>query len=196
MNDLQLDRSSSHLVATVQDLLDSGSIRFPLRLGVTGHRTLDESVEQWVARELGALFRYLAHAASGVEAPRAVSSLAVGADQLFATAALHHGVPFDVVLPFSSFIEDFPEGPDRYSYEHLLSAAKSVTCLPWDSRSNGAYLAGGLWVVDHCDILIAIWNGEKAAGVGGTGDIVDYCRDTGKPCIHLNTTTLRIEMVN
>lgn len=179
----------------VQDLLGSGSIRVPLRVGVAGHRALQKTVEHWVARELGALFLYLAHAASDEQAPRAVSSLAVGADQLFAKAALSHGVSLDVVLPFARFVEDFPEGPKRDAYEHLLSAAESTTCLPWNGRSNGAYLAGGLWVVDHCDILIAIWNGEKAAGVGGTGDVVGYCRDAGKPCIHVHTTTLRIEVL-
>jgi len=77
-------------------------------------------------------------------------------------AALRHGIPLDVVLPFPRFAEDFPEGSERNTYERLLSAAASITCLPWDQRSNGAYLAGGLWLVAERDLLVAIWNGKKA----------------------------------
>lgn len=188
-------REGTPLVEVVRGLLGSGSIRLPLRVGATGHRALEETVERWVTRELDALFSYLARLPSHDQVPRAVSSLAVGADQLFAKAALSHGVSLDVVLPFARFVEDFPEGPERDAYEHLLSAAESTTCLPWNGRSNGAYLAGGLWVVDHCDILIAIWNGEKAAGIGGAGDVVVYCRDAGKPCIHMHTTTFETEVL-
>jgi hypothetical protein len=185
----------SSLVETARGLIESGSLRPSFRVGVTGHRALERAVGDWVVRELDGLFSYLANLSSSDSDFRAVSSLAVGADQLFAEAALRHGIALEVVLPFASFVEDFAEGPERDAYERLLSAAASRTCLPWDERSNGAYLAGGLWVVDHCDLLIAIWNGEKAAGVGGTGDVVHHCRDQGKPCIHMDTTSLRMEVL-
>jgi hypothetical protein len=183
------------LADVVRGLIESRSVQLPLRIGATGHRALGEAVGEWVARELDELFTYLAGLSSSAAPLRAVSSLAVGSDQLFANAALRHGIPLDVVLPFTGFVEDFDEGFERDAYERLLSAAASTTCLPWNERSNGAYLAAGLWLVDHCDLLIAIWDGEKAAGVGGTGDVVDYSRDAGKPCIHAQTTSLRMEVL-
>lgn len=186
---------SSPLTQVAQGLIESRAVEPPLRIGVTGHRALEQPAGEWVARELDGLFSYLAGLPSADRRLGAVSSLAIGADQLFADAALRHGIPLEVVLPFTSFIEDFAEGSERASYERLLSAAASTTRLPWDERSNGAYLAGGLWVVDHCDLLIAIWNGEKAAGIGGTGDVVDYSRDAGKPCIHMDPTSLRMEVL-
>jgi hypothetical protein len=188
-------RDSPSLTELVQGLIESRSVPRLLRIGVTGHRVLEDGVERWVARELDELFSYLAGLASGAASLRAVSSLAAGADQLFAAAALRHGIPLDVVIPFARFAEDFPKGPERDAYQRLLPAAVSTTCLPWDERSNGAYLAGGLWVVDHCDLLIAIWNGERAAGVGGTGDVADYSRDAGKLCVHMQTTKLRVEVL-
>ena len=156
---------------------------------------LEEMVRRWVARELDDLFSHLVRLPSSATSLHAVSSLAAGADQLFAEAALRYGIPLDVVLPFAHFADDFPGGPERDAYQRLLSAAASTTCLPWDERSNGAYLAGGLWLVDHCDLLIAVWDGQKAAGVGGTGDVVDYCCDAGKPCVHMQTTNLRVEVL-
>jgi len=193
MDDPVGDRPS--LTELVQGLIESRSIPSLLRIGVTGHRVLEEGVERWVARELDELFSYLAGLPSGGGSLRAVSSLAAGADQLFAAAALRHGIPLDVVLPFARFADDFPGGTERDAYQRLLSAAASTTCLPWDERSNGAYLAGGLWLVDHCDLLIAVWNGQKAAGVGGTGDVVDYCCDADKPCVHMQTANLRVEVL-
>jgi hypothetical protein len=188
-------RGRPSLTELVQGLIESRSVPSVLRIGVTGHRVLEDGVKRWVARELDELFSYLAGLGSGAASLRAVSSLAAGADQLFAATALRCGIPLDVVLPFARFAEDFPEGSERDTYERLLSAAASTTCLPWDERSNGAYLAGGLWVADHCDLLIAVWNGKKAVGIGGTGDVVDYSRDAGKPCIHMQTTSLRVEVL-
>ena len=186
----------SSLAELVRALIESRSVPPSLRVGVTGHRVLEESTRRWVARQLDDLFSFLAGLSPSAVPRRVLSSLAIGADQMFAEAAHRHGIPIEVVIPFGSFIEDFAQGSERDSYERFLSAAASTTWLPWEERSNGAYLAGGVWVVDHCDLLIAIWNGEKAAGVGGTGDVVDYSRDAGKPCIHLRTTTLRVEVLS
>ncbi len=187
---------ASSLTEVVRRLIESGSLSPPGRIGVTGHRTLDHAVRESVDEELDGLFSHLTGLPTTDGRLRAVSSLASGADQMFAEAALRHGIPIEVVIPFASFIEDFAEGSERDSYERLLSAAASITRLPWEERSNGAYLAGGVWVVDHCDLLIAIWNGEKAAGAGGTGEVVGYSRDAGKPCIHMHATALRIEVLS
>ena len=184
------------LAELVRALIESRSVPRSLRVGVTGHRVLEERTRRWVARQVDDLFSFLAGLPPSAVPRGALSSLAIGADQMFAEAAHHHGIPIEVVIPFASFIEDFAEGSERDSYERLLSAAASTTHLPWEERANGAYLAGGVWVVDHCDLLIAVWDGEKAGGVGGTGDAVEYSRDAGKPCIHMHTTTLQVEVLS
>lgn len=190
------DTQRLSLAELAQSLIESRSVAPSLRVGVTGHRVLKEKTGHWVARQLDGLFSFVAGLPPSAVPRCALSSLANGADQMFAEAALRHGIPIEVILPFASFIDDFTEGSERDSYERLLSSAASTTRLPWEDRSSGAYLAGGLWVVDHCDLLIAIWNGEKAVGVGGTGDVVDYSRDAGKPCIHMHATTLRMDVLS
>lgn len=176
-------------------LIESRAGSSHLRIGAGGHRVLDGKACGFVAGELDALFSLLADYKSADKQVTAVTSLAIGADQLFADAALRQGVPIEVILPFVNFAEDFAEGAERDSYERLLSSAASITCLPWRDRSNGAYLAGGLWVVDHCDVFVAIWNGDKAAAVGDTGDVVKYCMDAGKPCIHIHSETLEVRLL-
>jgi predicted flavoprotein YhiN len=44
-----------------------------------------------------------------------------------------------------------------------------------------AYAAVGRYVLEHCDVLIAIWDGQSAQGLGGTGDIVAQARQRGLP---------------
>ena len=186
----------SSLAEVVGRFVESRSLSPLVRVGVTGHRALEPAVRDWVGEELEGFFSYQAGLLSTGSRLAAVSSLAIGADQIFAEAALRQGTAIEIVIPFAKFIEDFAEDSERDSYDRLLSAAAATTRLPWEEGSSEAYLAGGLWVVDHCDLLIAIWNGDRAAGVGGTGDVVDYCRDSGKPCIHMDTTTRRIEALS
>ena len=35
-------------------------------------------------------------------------------------------------------------------------------------------------VADRCDLLIAVWDGQPAQGLGGTGDVVRYAREIGR----------------
>jgi hypothetical protein len=145
-------------------------------VGVTGHRKLGPNprVAPYVHVRLVQLLEHLAALAKAQGAELvAVSALAIGADTLFAEAAVGLGIPLVGVVPFSDYPEDF-DGPDRAKFETLLGLCRDVHRLRRRRRSDQAYLDAGKWVVDHTDVLVAVWNGQPAAGVGGTGDVVDY----------------------
>ena len=40
-------------------------------------------------------------------------------------------------------------------------------------------------MVDRCDVLIAVWDGEPARGPGGTAEIVAYALERGRPIVHI-----------
>ena len=185
-------KENSSLAELVRRILEVQAGDSALRIGVSGHRVLEQGTYDLVASELNGLFAMLANDQPARERFTAVSSLAIGTDQLFVAAAQRHSISSEVVLPFSNFADDFAEGPELERFESLLSSAEVSITLPWQARSNGAYLAGGLWVVDHSDIFLAVWNGKGAGGFGGTGDVVDYCKDVGKPCIHLHSESLQV----
>jgi hypothetical protein len=151
-------------------------------VGVTGHRHLgDDPRAPWFVhaecvRILDRLRELARFRGAGVEA---CSSLAVGADQLFAQAAVGLGIPLVAVIPFDDYPLDF-EGEDLARYGALLAASARVHRLPRKRRSQEGYLAAGQWIADRADYLVAVWNGLPAAGKGGTGDIVRYAR--GKRC--------------
>lgn len=41
-------------------------------------------------------------------------------------------------------------------------------------------MAVGRTVVGRCDLLLAVWDGQPAAGLGGTADVVSHVNDRGK----------------
>jgi hypothetical protein len=109
-------------------------------------------------------------------AVEALTAIAEGADSLFAETALALGIPLRVVMPFATYIEDFPEGPARERFLHLQQLATPIETLNYTECSDDAYFAGGLWVVDRANLLVALWDEQPARGHGCTAEIVDYAR--------------------
>jgi hypothetical protein len=115
------------------------------------------------------------------------TSLAKGADQLFADVVLEHGGIIYAVIPFSGY-ERTLRGQERHHFKELLQRASKET-LNVDGSDQDAYLAAGRRIVSLVDLMIAVWNGRKAKGKGGTADVVAYSRRRKVPLIHLNPTT-------
>jgi hypothetical protein len=68
----------------------------------------------------------------------------------------------------------------RLFYSALLSnrthRVSPVNELPYPTPTEAAYFAAGKLIVNRCDLLLAVWDGQPAGGLGGTGDIVGYAR--------------------
>lgn len=90
----------------------------------------------------------------------------------------------DVVLPLEKgdYLQDFETSESKAEFEELLSRARRVKQLPPTASRNEAYAQVGRYVVDHCDVLFALWDGKPAAGQGGTAEIVRYARETVAHC--------------
>lgn len=147
-----------------------------INIGITGHQRLDDQAD-WadVLEKIDAeLIRHGEHIVG-------ITSLAIGADQLFADSVLEHGGSLYVVVPFEGYETKFSEGPSRDAYVRLLAKASTMEILEKSGTEEEAYLAAGKRVVDLADEIIAVWNGQPAAGLGGTADVVDYARSVGKP---------------
>ena len=70
-----------------------------------------------------------------------------------------------------------------------LASRLNCTC---GGDPEHAFLEAGKFIVRKSNLLIAVWDGEDAEGVGGTGDIVRFAEKAGKPIIHLNPCTQTI----
>lgn len=173
------------------------------RVGITGHRTLDpmlvarlEQAVSGVLADVEQLLRAFANSDAARElyadSPpvlRMISPLAEGADRLVARLAVGRGWRLAVPLPFprDEYERDFPGSVPEFRSQ-LADAEKTGQVLELDGkreRASEAYLQVGRFVLDHSDLLIAIWDGKKAAGQGGTGEIVGEALDRGIPVIHI-----------
>jgi hypothetical protein len=145
-----------------------------VRFGVTGHRVLppgvaDHAMDHW---------RRVLPTGAGL---LGVSSLADGADQLFAAHVLASGGTLEAVLPWAGYARSLGTDGSRARFEDLVRAAATVITLPCSEPSDQGYLAAGQALVDRCDHLFAVWDGLPARGLGGTGDVVAYARARGRP---------------
>jgi hypothetical protein len=117
-----------------------------------------------------------------------VSALAGGADQIAAEAALGLGYSLSAVLPFAcdEYRETLVENGDLGQFGELVERAERVLELPGQRADYvDAYVMVGRAIVAHSDLLIAIWDGQKARGPGGTGDVVQTAIERGTPVIHV-----------
>ena len=83
-------------------------------------------------------------------------------------------------------------------FKELLGRSRKPVCLRTrrieDDRSDPGgqaelrkegYAKAGQYVVDHCDVLIAVWDGMPSRGRGGTAEIVQYAREQRRPIIRV-----------
>lgn len=143
-------------------------------VAVSGHRFYGERAGAYLHDAVGGLLDSWLRSGP----VRVVTSLAEGADQLVASEALARGATLDVVVPSEGFRASLDEAY-RGEYDRLLAAADDVEVRDHHEPGSDAYLEAGLAVLDRADVLLALWDGEPARGVGGTGDVVEAARARG-----------------
>lgn len=143
------------------------------RLGITGHQVIPAQALSYVITGIQAALASLHPPLVGY------SSLAAGADQLFARELLAAGGELNAIIPCHGYQVTFSDR-DRAQYFDLIAAATSTTVLQYSDPSEAAYEAAGKWVAEHCQTLVAVWDGEPSRGRGGTADVVAYAQQLGK----------------
>lgn len=106
-----------------------------------------------------------------------VTSLAAGSDQIFADCVLELGGKLRVVIPCKDYEGSFTSPDDLANYHRLLRVAAPVIILRHARPTEAAYWDAGKRVVNQADVVLAVWDGQPAAGLGGTGDVVRYATE-------------------
>lgn len=155
-----------------------------LTIGVTGHRDL-------VAAEIPALkdrvrdfFRQLQGDYPDLDL-QLISPLAEGSDQLVAGIALELGIELIAPLPMSQaeYEQDFSSPKAVGLFRRQLAKAK-VIHLTDNSVSAGdplseserkrLYARLGVFISNHSQILLALWDGKRQGKIGGASGVVNY----------------------
>ncbi len=162
-------------------MMSDGTLPQATRVGVTGHRAIPAAADRLVRAGLVAAFRAARKAAGRGRRPmEAFSSLAVGADQMFAEVALAHGARLVAVLPSADYERTFA-ADELVLFRRLLQRAHRRVVMDHAEACDEAYYEAGRYIADHSDLVLAVWDGRPARGHGGTGEIVDYARRRGTP---------------
>jgi hypothetical protein len=156
----------------------------PIVVGAVGHRDLGKpagAIGKAVRKEFRVLRRQYRHSPFLV-----LSGLAEGADRLIARLAMEElGAALIAVLPFPApeFCADFRSEASRQDFSSLIgrSAAVFDVHLPTDDRWKEAghmrdvqYARVGALIAEQSQILLALWDGQPARGVGGTANVVEW----------------------
>ena len=154
--------------------------KIPLIIGVTGHRQIRQEdrpvLLQRVCTELEKLKELCPHTDLAV-----MSCLAEGADQLCAEAAAQLSIPLIAALPMAQadYEEDFSEGALGRFRAGLKAAQKSFVVPPAEKEPAGAdrdfaYRQAGIYVAEHSQLLLALWDGEAGRSGCGTAETVSF----------------------
>jgi hypothetical protein len=146
------------------------------KVGITGHQRIPAVALDYVRAAVRAELARTPAPLIGY------SSLAAGADQLFAHAVVEAGGQLIAVLPCAEYESAF-DPADLPGYRALLAQAAQTVVRADPQPSQEAFMAAGELIVQQCDVLIAVWDGQPAVGHGGTGDVVEVARSLGKPVV-------------
>ncbi len=173
-------------------------------MGVTGHRpgglnAADMDMLQNRIREVLAAIKNMAgdiHNSNvslyGGPAPilRIISPLAEGSDRIAARQAMDLGYELQCPLPFerNEYKKDFAAAESQKEFTDLLRQATAVFELDGSRAASGdSYRAVGQIVLNQCDILLAVWDGNDSKGRGGTGQIVQLAALQVIPVVWINS---------
>jgi hypothetical protein len=146
-----------------------------MRVGITGHRGLDDRTEKRVRALLAETVR-----AYGPGELVGVSCLADGPDVWFAETVLDHGGRIEAVIPATAYRDSLPTWHHPV-YDRLLHRAADIHATGLTTSDSHAHMAGSEILVGLVDELLAVWDGKPARGYGGTADVVAYAQRQGTP---------------
>lgn len=174
------------------------------RIGVTGHRPggLSDADLPVIRKLVSRVFDIVEDVVSAAALEpslgynreyglRVISPLSEGADRIVVAEALNRESPFefDCILPFPAKVclDDFETSQSKAEFSSLLSHARRIFTLDGvrdrgkDVGDARAYEAVGNAILQNCDLLLAIWDGQDKQLIGGTSQIVRAAAFYGIP---------------
>lgn len=141
----------------------------PFVVAATGHRPekiggydFDAPKRVWIRARMREALLVL-------EPQYGISGMALGIDQDFAFCCVELGIPFVAAVPFIGQESTWPRESREY-YHELLSHAYCRYVVTGGGYSAYKMEVRNQWMVDNCDVLLAIWDGTS----GGTGNCCEY----------------------
>lgn len=187
---------------TKQDIIKA--IPLQIKIGVTGRRNikltaeLKRSIHAALTKSIQEIFNPKRKKLIIPITYKIITPLADGADRIVAVEAMQVlNAEMEVVLPMlkEEYERTFYSDDSIKEFASLLTKAASIKILiskplqeqfpgkEIEESKNIAFEKNGKYIVDNCDILLAIWNGEKSESSCGTYAILKYAIEKKKSTI-------------
>lgn len=153
-----------------------------LAVAVTGHRPsklgnewdgtgpFSRRIKKWLTTQIVALKPGLA-----------ITGMALGVDQLFADVAIELGIPFIAAVPCVGQSSVWPKARQT-RYFDILAKSSEIYYVSDKPYTPDCMQMRNIWMVDHCDTLLAVWDGSP----GGTANCVKYAQQLVRTVLRFN----------
>jgi len=105
-----------------------------------------------------------------------ISGGALGWDTALALAAIDLDIKLICALPFKGQESRWPRASQE-KYNEILNKSDEIVYVCEDGYAPWKMQVRNEWMVNHCDIVLALWNGSP----GGTGNCIKYAKKVNKP---------------
>lgn len=186
----RVDRCPSPGLLPARSVDDYGIVQFnpdTLAVAVTGHRPNKfRGGYDWFG-EVPIAVRSRLMAELKRLCPRfCISGMALGVDQWFAAVSQGLGIPTVAAVPCDGQDRLWP-AESQTLYRELLAHCSAVYTVRPGEYAAWKMLERDKWMVDRCNVLIAVWNGDTS---GGTYHTYQYAGSIGKSIIRINPREL------
>ena len=155
-----------------------------LTIGVTGHRDLVEDEIPALKQKVRDFFLRLRNDYPGLDL-QLITPLAEGSDRLVTDIAIEMGIKLVVPLPMpqADYEKDFSSPATIEAFRDSLKDARIINLrtLPEsrgqpmvESVRDRQYAQLGIFISNHSQILLALWDGKPSDATGGTASVVNY----------------------
>lgn len=112
---------------------------------------------------------------------KVISGMAIGWDQALAQAAIDANIPLVAAIPFQGQESVWNDSSKEY-YQYLLENSSEIVYVSSGEFSNEKMQIRNRWMVNNCDLLVAMWNGDTS---GGTYNCIQYAKSQKRRIINL-----------
>ena len=155
-----------------------------LTIGVTGHRDLVAGEVPVLKKAVRNFFLQLKHEFPNLDL-QLITPLAEGSDRLVTDVAIELGIGLIVPLPMpqADYEQDFSSTAAIAAFRNSLENARIIhlRTLPdagdrpvTAEDRDRQYAQLGIFISNHSQVLLALWDGKPAAATGGTASVVNY----------------------
>lgn len=116
-----------------------------------------------------------------------IIGMALGIDTLYALIAIELNLPFIAAVPCLNQESKWIEKSRKIYREIVNNSLCTIHYITNQEYTQSCMQKRNEWMVDNCDILIAVWDGTS----GGTANCVRYAENESKIIHRINPRLLR-----